>query len=299
MPDLLLLLLALVVAGALVTAPVWRPAPQLPSADAELEAARLRHRVALEALRDVEADRHAGTLDDAAYAGQLADAEAHAATTRAALDRLERPAPRLDQPLASPHPGAVVTRDGGRTAALAAAGVIGLLLVGGWLVPAAGVANRTLTNDALAAAQAAEEARQGRIRDLTARLAQDPDDAATLSDLADAYLAGSTGEDLARAASALQLLLAIEPDRADAYERIMSAYLRAGDAANARAAHSAYAARDTADAEEVAFFDGLIARAEGDREAAVAAFDRFLRLAPEDPRAEMVAGLRAEAAGTR
>jgi Flp pilus assembly protein TadD len=47
------------------------------------------------------------------------------------------------------------------------------------------------------------------------------------------------------------------------------------------------------------FFDGLIARAEGDVERALDAFDRFLELAPDDPRAEMIEGLREEAAGLR
>ena len=48
---------------------------------------------------------------------------------------------------------------------------------------------------------------------------------------------------------------------------------------------------------EIAFLDGLIALREGDNERAVAAFDRFLELAPDDPRAGMIRGLREEAAG--
>jgi Flp pilus assembly protein TadD len=43
--------------------------------------------------------------------------------------------------------------------------------------------------------------------------------------------------------------------------------------------------------------DGLTARAEGDADRAVEAFDRFLELAPDDPRAEMIRGLREEVAG--
>jgi hypothetical protein len=51
---------------------------------------------------------------------------------------------------------------------------------------------------------------------------------------------------------------------------------------------------------EVAFLDGLIAlRAERDPGAAVAAFDRFLELAPDDERAVMVERLRDEAAEGR
>jgi DNA-binding SARP family transcriptional activator len=96
------------------------------------------------------------------------------------------------------------------------------------------------------------------------------------------------------------VLIGLDPERADAYERIMSAYLRAGDHANARAAHDAYAQLESADPVEAAFFDGLIAlRGESDSAAAVDAFDRFLDEAPDDPRAGMVRGLRDEAAGDR
>jgi tetratricopeptide (TPR) repeat protein len=161
-----------------------------------------------------------------------------------------------------------------------------------------GVGTRTVTNEALAQTQAAEEARQERIRQLTDAIAAAPDDTQSLSDLADAYLAGSSERDLVAAASALQLLIALEPDRADAYERIISAYLRAGDAENARAALDSYSEIPTADPVEVAFLDGLVAlRGEGDPTAAIEAFERFLDLAPDDPRVGMVRGLRDEAAG--
>jgi tetratricopeptide (TPR) repeat protein len=172
-----------------------------------------------------------------------------------------------------------------------------VLLVGS-LVPATGIANQTVVNQELAAAEAAEDARQARIDDLTAQLAASPEDTDTLSALADAYLAGSTQADLVAAANALQVLITLDPDRADAYERIIAAYLRAGDHANARAAHASYADLETADPVEVAFLDGLIAlRGEGDSEAARAAFDRFLELAPDDPRATMVQSLRDQASG--
>ena len=55
----------------------------------ERDAALLRHRVALETLRDVEADRRAGSLDDATYAEQLAAAEAPRITR--ALSTIPRP----------------------------------------------------------------------------------------------------------------------------------------------------------------------------------------------------------------
>jgi cytochrome c-type biogenesis protein CcmI len=226
MPDLLLVLVGLAVAAALVLSPLRRGAGDPPASAGERDAAELRHRVALEALRDVEADRRAGSLDDAAYAAQLADAERRAAETRRAVN-------------AGPAASRARTSGDGRRAAVLAAGLIGGALVVGWIVPAAGIANRTVTNQALAAAEAAEEAREDRIRELTAELAADPADTEVLSDLADAYLAGSAAEDLSAAARALQLLIALEPERGDAYERIISAYLRAGDAANARAAHDA------------------------------------------------------------
>lgn len=283
MPDLLLILAGLALAAALVIPPLRRHAADPPAAD-ERDVAELRHRVALEALRDVEADRRAGSLDQTTYVAQLAEAEARAAETRRALTAGR-----------SGVSGRQAMRDG-RRAAILAAGLIGAAVFIGWLLPGTGIANRTVTNEALAAVEAAEEARQDRIRDLTGRLGADPQDTGVLSDLADAYLAGSRPADLSAAARALQLLIAVEPERGDAYERIITAYLRAGDARNARAAHEAYAELPTADPIELAFLDGLIARAEGDAEGAIAAFDRFLELAPDDPRAEMVLGLREEGA---
>ena len=284
MPEILLLVLGLAVAGTVVLLPILRPGAAMEPIDDEVEAAALRHRVALEALRDVEADRRAGSLDEAAYAEQLAQAEARAAITRVALDE-RHTAPRAVGP---PR---------GRTAAVVAAGIIAAALLAGSLVPATGIANETVVNVELAAARAAEAERQARIADLRETLANDPQDARALSALADAHLRGTSSEDLSRAAAALQLLIVLEPDRADAYERILAAYLRAGDHANARAALTSYAARPSADPAEVAFFDGLIAlRGESDPASAVAAFDRFLELAPDDPRGPMVRGLRDEAA---
>ncbi len=283
MPELGILAVGLAIAAAFVLRPLLR-GDAAPQANDEADAAEIRHRVALEALRDVEADHRAGLLDAGAYASQLAEAEAEAARTRTALE-------------AAPGPPSQASGGGrGRTAGLVAAGVIGVLLIGGWMVEASGIANATVVNQGLADARAAEEARQSRIQDLLTAIAADPTDAAALSDLADAYLAGSTIDDLSRAAAALQLLLNAEPDRADAYERLMTAYLRAGDYVNARAVHDSYAARSTADPVEVAFFNGLIAlRGEDDAERAVAAFDEFLVLAPDDPRARMIRGLRDEA----
>ena len=280
MPETVILLFGLAAAAVLVLRPLLGSRVAAAERTDDVDAAALRHRVALEALRDVETDRRAGSLDESGYAEQLAQAEERAALTRAALDR---------------HPPDThVTRPArGRVAAFAAAGLIGVGLLGGSLVPATGIGNSTEVNLALAGAQAAESGRQDRIDVLRARLAERPDDPATISSLADEYLAGSSRDDLVSAAVSLQLLIALEPQRADAFERIMSAYLRAGDAANARAAHDSYAELDTADPVEVAFYDGLIAlRGENDAEAARAAFDRFLEIAPQDPRADMIRALR-------
>jgi tetratricopeptide (TPR) repeat protein len=286
MPEPILLVAGLLLAGVAVLAPL-RGRERATAIDDEHGAAQVRHRVAIEALRDLEADRRAGSLDHAAYAAQMAEAEARAAATRAALDAPAAPDAARDRPSGR-----------GRMAAIAAAAVIGLVLVVGSLVPAAGIANGTVVNRALADARSAEEARQDRISELRDSLAADPGDPdpAVISDLADAYLAGSSADDLYAAAVALQLLISIEPDRADAYERLLAAYLRAGDHVDARAALASYAERPTADPVEVAFFDGLIAlRGENDPDGAREAFDRFLELAPDDPRAPMIRGLRDEA----
>lgn len=282
MPEPVILLIGLLVAGAFVVLPLLRIRSE-EEGDDDRAAAGVRHRVALEALRDVETDRAAGSLDDAVYAAELAQAEEHAALTRSVLDAQ------------AVRPAAPAGHRGLRPA-LVAAGVIGLALLGGSLVPATGIGNSTDVNRSLAAAQATEAERLDRIEELRGALAEDPD-AETVSALADAYLAGSTHDDLVRAAVSLQLLIELDPGRADAYERIMSAYLRAGDAVNARAAHDSYTDLEDADPAEAAFFDGLIAlRGENDDASAIAAFDRFLELAPDDPRAGMIRGLRDEAA---
>ena len=284
MPEPILLLIALAVAGAAVVLPLRsRHAPSV-GVDDESESAAVRHRVALEALRDVELDRRAGSLDDDAYRAQRAEAATRAAATRAALER-------------APKGTGVPTAGRGRTGAVAAAAFIGLAVLIGSLVPATGIANETEVNEPLAAQRRAESERQAAITRLRDALAANPDDADVLSELADAHLAGTSVDDLARAAAALQVLIALEPDRADAYERIIAAYLRAGDHANARAALASYEERASADPVEVAFFDGLIALREGDPDRARVAFDRFLELAPDDPRVPMVRGLRDEAAG--
>ena len=282
MPEPILLLAALLVAGGVVLWPLRRPATSV-AVDAERDAAAVRHRVALEALRDVEADRRAGSLDERGYAEQLAEAEAHAAETAAELD-------------ATTSAATTEPRRGGARHAIVAAGILGVALVVGSLLPAAGIANSTDVNEGLAAAEAAEASRQVRIERLLDELAAEPESADTLSELADAYLAGSTRDDLARAAAALQVLIALEPDRADAYERLIGAYLRAGDVANARAGlRLVRGARGRGSSRGRVPRRDHRADRENDPERAVGAFDRFLELAPDDPRAAMVRGLRSEA----
>ena len=286
MAEPLVLLVGLLLGAAFVLPPLLRRRVEGAMGEDDRDAAAVRHRVAIETLRDVHADRSAGSLDDAGYADQLAQAEARAAATRAALE----------QPTAQPARRNATER--GRRLGLVAAGVIGALLMAGALLPATGLANRVVVNQALADAQAGEAERQDRIVELLGVLDPGAPDAAILSALADEYLAGSTGDDLVRAAVTLQLLVDVEPDRSDAYERLMTAYLRAGDYRNARAVHDSYRTVASADPVELAFFDGLIAlRGENAAAEAAQAFERFLELAPDDPRAGMVRGLRDEAAG--
>jgi cytochrome c-type biogenesis protein CcmH/NrfG len=286
MPEIAILLIGLGAAAVSILGPLRHAAPA-PSESDRVEPARVRHRVAIEALRDAEADAAAGLLDPDASSAVLGDAERRAAESRADLD-----AALASNDGASPTPGARWVRP----AAVGGAATLGVVVLVGSLTGVPGFANATVVNEGLAAAQAAEAARQDTIAELLQAVAADPTDAGALSDLADAYLAGSSGDDLARAAAALQLLINADPDRPDAYERLLTAYLRAGDYVNARAAHDAYARLEAADPAEVAFFDGLIAlRGENDPERALAAFETFLELVPDDPRAGMIEGLRDEA----
>lgn len=176
-------------------------------------------------------------------------------------------------------------------AALAAAVGIGYLLPEPW-----GLAARTVVNQPLAEAQAAEAARQANIERLLAELASDPTNTAALSDLADAYLAGTKAEDLQRAAIALIALIGLDPGDTSSYWRLISAYIRADDWTDAAAATEALAEL-APDSPEVPFFRGLIAwRGHGDAATAIPEFDQFLEMAPDDPRVPMIRALRQEAA---
>src|SRR5687767_11217640 len=162
MPEPLVLLLGLLIGAAFVVAPLLQPRVEEVTGEVERDAAAVRHRVAIETLRDVEADRSAGSLDDAAYADQLTQAEARAAATRLALEHPTTQPARRRQ-----------ATERGRRLGLVAAGVIGSLLMVGAVIPATGLANRVVVNQALADARAGEAERQDRIVELLGDL--DPD----------------------------------------------------------------------------------------------------------------------------
>lgn len=301
MPDAGQLIALLVVGGvvaAFIGAPLYRRASPGMAGDDELEAAARRRDIAYAALRDLEADRGAGSLSETDYRRQRADGEERAAAALAALDAVaasgdEAPAGSRGDRASSTTRGAPAVR----AAALVGALLAGALLVGFLLPHPVSLANPTRVDEALDAAIAAEEERRAEIERLLDHLAANPRDATAFSDLADLYLAGSTAQDLASAAAALLAVIQLEPENESAYVRLIGAYLRAGDYENAAAATDAFA-RLAPDSPDLALFQGIIAlRHERDPAAAIEAFDRFLVLAPDDPRANMVRSLRAEAAG--
>ncbi len=239
--------------------------------DEEREALEVRHRLALEALRDVEADRRAGSLDEEGYRVQRDEAEAHAIATRKALDA------------APTAPEAAPSRSSLRLPAVIA-GALALLLLAGYALPAPfRIAER--------------DARVERIRVLTDVVTVNPRDTAALAELSDLYLAGGSAEDVAAALVSLLLLRDAAPDSRDAHQRLVTLFIRVGEWQQAEAATDQMAAVVGKDDREIPFFRGLIARGLGDSAEAVRQFDRFLRIAPEDPRATMVRGLRDEEAG--
>jgi len=288
MPDplqwMLLAVLGLLTGGAIAW-PLVRARAAVPHPDAEQEGHELRHRIALEALLDVEADRRAGSLDDAAYARERAEAEERAALTLARVGR-----PRVGR-------GPTLPGNGRRAAAWLGAVLAAALLIGFALPGPAGLAERSVVNQPLADALAREADRRAEIQRLLAALDANPHDAEVLSDLADAYLAGGAAEDLQRGAVALQVLIGLEPENRSAYRRLITAYITAGDWADAQAATDSYATFAGADERDIPFFRGLIALRSGDNAAAVRLFDQFLLLAPHDERAPMVTELRTQAAG--
>lgn len=301
MPDMSQLAALLAVGGAValvVALPFLRPSDGSHDAAAanDVEDTVLRREIALDALRDLESDRAAGSLDDAQYAALREEAEGRAASVLAALDAERAESADSPQVANASAPSQRGAGTGARAAAILGAG-LGVLLLAGFVMPGAPLANPTVVDEELAAAIAAEEARAAEIDRLLDQLTEDPRDVTAFSALADAYLAGSTQEDLSRGASALLAVIELDPRNADAYTRLITAYIRAGDYENAAAATEAFS-RLAPGSADLAFFQGVIAlRGAEDAPAAIAAFDRFLELAPDDPRAGMVATLRAEAAG--
>jgi cytochrome c-type biogenesis protein CcmI len=290
MPDLAQWALLAAIAVAVAAVVAWPLARSRASASvafdtqADAEARALRHRVALDALLDVEADRRAGSLDEASYERERAEAEARAAETLKAAPRSAAP------------PTAAGGRGRGMVAVFGA--LVTLALLVGFALPGSiGLGQRTVVDQALADAMSEEADRQADIQRLLDLFAANPRDAEVVSDLADAYLAGGSAEDLQRAAVALQVLLTLEPDNHSGYRRLINAYVVTAYYDEARAATDAYATIAGPDEPDIPFYRGLIAFRRGDLAAAVEEFDRFLALAPDDGRASMVRSLRAEAAG--
>lgn len=299
MPDasqVLVLLVVAAAAAALVAGPLVRPAAVVaaePGATPEddLAALALRHRIAVESLRDVEADRRAGSLDEAGYQAARSEAEERAARTLYELESAHGP---RSSSAARPVRSTAWSR---RIGALVGSVLIGALLVGSFLPAPLTLANRVVVNSQLAAAQRAEQARQSQIKQLQRKLTAKPDDAPGLVQLASLYLQGGSASDRQRAAQLLLLAIQIDPKQTDAYRLLITAYIQAADYADAGAATDAFA-KVAPNSADVAFFRGIIAyQRAGNRVEAVRWFDAFLKAAPNDPRAVMVRSLRAEAAG--
>lgn len=269
-------LLLVLVAGTVVLAVAWPlldTTPPVPEAepDPEREAALVRHSLALEALRDIEADHRAGSLDEEAYRVQRDEAEAHAARTLRALEAVAPPAESEPEPTAP--------RGRGWRLPAIVGGALVLLLLAAFAAPSPyGVAEK--------------DARRERIRQLTDEVKANPRDVDALGELADLYLANGSPNDVGAALVTLVLLRDAAPDSRDANQRLVTLLVRTGLWDDADAATDRYAAVVGEDDPDIPFFRGLIARGTGDDEEAVRQFDRFLELAPDDDRAQMVRGLR-------
>src|SRR5438874_2247407 len=210
MPDvgqLLILLVVLGAAAAVVVGPLLRPAmgsvpPHV--GDDDLASLALRHRIAVESLRDVEADLRAGSLDAEGYLAARADAEERAVRTAAALEDARRDGRQA-------HRGTVSDAGSARRVAGAlGATIMALILVGSFLPAPLTLANGTVVNAQLAAQQRAEQERQDAIRRLERTLATKPE-AAGLVQLANLYLQGETAGDFQHAANLLLLAIRLDP----------------------------------------------------------------------------------------
>ena len=279
MAELLLLIL---VAGTVVLAVAWPlldATPPVPAAepDPEREAALVRHGLALEALRDVEADHRAGSLDEAAYLAQREEAEAHAARTLRALEAVAPAGESQSEPGSEPAAG---WSRGWRLPALVG-GLLAVVLLAAFAAPSPfGVAEK--------------DARLERIRQLTDAVEANPRDVDALGELADLYLApdNPSPQDVSAALVSLVQLRDAAPESRDANQRLVTLLVRAGLWEDAGAATDRYADVVGEDDPDIPFFRGLIARGTGDTDEAVRQFDRFLEIAPDDDRAQMIRGLR-------
>ena len=274
------LLLMILVAGTVVLAVAWPlldATPPVPAAepDPEREAALVRHGLALEALRDIEADHRAGSLDEAAYLAQREEAEVHAARTLRALEAVAPAGESQSKPGSAPAAG---WSRGWRLPALVG-GLLALLLLAAFAAPSPfGVAEK--------------DARLERIRQLTDAVEANPRNVDALGELADLYLAGGNPDDVGAALVSLVLLRDAAPESRDANQRLVTLLVRAGLWEDAGAATDRYADVVGEDDPDIPFFRGLIARGTGDTDEAVRQFDRFLEIAPDDDRAPMIRGLR-------
>ena len=297
MPDLgfvVILVLVLATAAAFVAWPLLvKPGIAGSAVNDELATLVLRHRLAIEAMRDVEADHRAGSLDEAGYVRLRAEAEERAATTLAELERARGHAEQTP-PSAREHRPARQTR----SLAGAIAGALAALLVAGLLLPAPiSLANSTVVDEQLAAAQKAEQQRQAEISRLRDQLVAHPNDPATLVRLGKLYLDGGTANDERTAAQLLIFAIGLDPRNLDAYRLLVTAYVSSGDYTDASAATESLA-RIAPGSPDVPFFRGLIAlQGEAKGAEAVRWFDAFLAAAPDDPRVPMVRTLRAQASG--
>ncbi len=268
MPDLAQLVLLLAVGGlaaVVIAVPILRR-DRVTVVDDERETLGLRHRIAIESLRDVEADHRAGSLDEVAYPLQRAEAEERAAQT---LAELEAPTAH------PPAPGPVHSR---RPATIAGLAIAAVLVAGFFVPPPIGLANQVV------------DTRQQAIQAALDTLQANPRDAQAFSDLADALLAGDSYADMQRGAAALLALITLEPNNVDAHDKLISTYIRVADWKDASSVTDSLT-KLTPDSPDVPFFRGLIARGQGDQAEAKRQFEAFLKLAPDDPRVPMVRSL--------
>jgi tetratricopeptide (TPR) repeat protein len=290
MPELSQLVLLLAVGGLaaiVIGLPLLRPSAGMDEPHSDHEALELRYRVALEALRDVAADRRAGSLDDAGYAEQRAQAEHRAAAALAELEAAIGDRPQPSQRQDPEVPPAQPAHRSRRLAGLVGVALAGLLVVGFFVPPPVGLANPVV------------DTRQVAIDAALARLKEDPRDTQALSDLADVLAGGNTYAEMQRAAAALIALISLEPDNLGAYNRLITVYIRVADWKDATDTVAALA-KVAPDSADVPFFRGLIAL-QGSNDVATAReeFAKFEKLAPNDPRLTMVRALLAAESGSR